>query len=237
MTPWLLTLFALALAGVLHLRLARQMVLVAQASHELRGALCSLQLRAEASGVKALAWDLRRAALALDDLALANRLRRARDRRREVDLAELAEQIGSAWGERVLAAVVPVTVVADPARLGQALANLVANALEHGDGPVRLCVRRLGGRARVEVSDGGPGLPAAVPDLVRAARRRRTSRGHGLAVAARIADSHGGRLLTAPSEQGACLVLELPVAPAPAQPLRSALGWRRSGPADSGGAA
>jgi K+-sensing histidine kinase KdpD len=35
--------------------------------------------------------------------------------------------------------------------------------------------------------------------------------GHGLPVAASVAAAHGGRLLSAPSERGARLVLELPL--------------------------
>jgi two-component system sensor histidine kinase MtrB len=224
MTPWLITLFALALAAALHLRLVRQMVLVAQAAHELRGALCSLQLRA----VPGIEWDVRRATLALDDLAESNRLRRAADRRREFDLTELAACVAAAW--RVPVVGEPLLVCADPARVGQALANLVANAAEHGQGAVELTVRRRDGRARVEVGDGGPGLPAAVADLTRAARRRRTPRGHGLAVAARVAESHGGRLLAEHGARGASVVLELPAAADAAtavtrRPVRGPLGW------------
>ncbi len=74
--------------------------------------------------------------------------------------------------------------------------------------------------ARVEVIDTGPGLPATVAELTRGAQRGRGRRGRGLAIAAAVAAGHGGRLSAAPSEQGARLVLELPVVrrrrPAPA---------------------
>jgi hypothetical protein len=43
-------------------------------------------------------------------------------------------------------------------------------------------------------------------------------RGHGLAIAARVAEHHGGRLLTAPVSTGACLVLELPRHDPPSPP-------------------
>jgi signal transduction histidine kinase len=71
----------------------------------------------------------------------------------------------------------------------------------------------VAGHVRVEVSDVGPGLPAPIPRLVAAARGRRTTRGHGLAIAASIAERHGGRLTAAPSTRGARIVLELPEAP------------------------
>jgi len=64
----------------------------------------------------------------------------------------------------------------------------------------------------VVVSDLGPGLPAPVAELCRRTRRGRGARGRGLAIAAAVARAHGGRLASAPSQQGARLVLELPAA-------------------------
>jgi signal transduction histidine kinase len=62
---------------------------------------------------------------------------------------------------------------------------------------------------RIEVRDHGPGLPGPVASLAgKPAHAER--RGHGLAIAARVARRHGGRLLTAPVSSGACVVLELP---------------------------
>ncbi len=67
--------------------------------------------------------------------------------------------------------------------------------------------------SRIEVRDAGPGLPAPMDELVVAARGRRSARGHGLAIAAAVAESHGGRLASLPATRGAHLVLELPAAP------------------------
>jgi signal transduction histidine kinase len=64
----------------------------------------------------------------------------------------------------------------------------------------------------VEVRDHGPGLQAPVAELIAAARGRRSPRGHGLAIAAAVAEHHRGRLSSAPAERGAHLVLELPAA-------------------------
>ena len=104
----------------------------------------------------------------------------------------------TAWGDRV--------------RLAQATRNLLANAIEHGGGDV--CVRGRGDGAtlRVEVTDSGRGLPAPVAELVRRPRAGRGTRGRGLAIAAAIAERHGGRIAAAPSDRGARLVLELPAA-------------------------
>jgi signal transduction histidine kinase len=107
-------------------------------------------------------------------------------------------------------AAVPATVVADPFRLAQAVTNLVANAAEHGGGTVRVRVGSTDDRVRVEVADGGPGLPAPVRDL--AGRSRNGRRGHGLAIALGIAEQLGGRLAAVPASAGARLVLDLPAA-------------------------
>jgi signal transduction histidine kinase len=117
-----------------------------------------------------------------------------------------------------------VAVVADRLRLAQATGNLIANAIEHGGGDVEVRARLEGSAVRIEVIDGGPGLPAPVAQLIRRARRGRGIggrgipgrgiRGRGLAIAAEVAAAHGGHLGVAPSDRGARMVLELPLAAA-----------------------
>ncbi len=223
---WALTL-ALALAAVAAARRARRAgTLAARASHELRGpltaaqlALDGLTLRGEVDAQRTLALELqlRRARLALDDLVQAPSGRVAPDRPRAVPLAGLAAELALAW--RPVAAAVgrelrvgsepcPVgAVLADPTRLAQAAGNLVANALEHGDGAVRLRVCETAGRARIEVADDGAGLPLPLDELVASARG---PRGLGLGISAGIAERCGGTL----SAHGAALTLELPLATA-----------------------
>jgi signal transduction histidine kinase len=208
------------------LRARGRLVLVAHACHELRGPLCAARLALaglaagrDAARVAAIDVELRRATLALDDLAAARHGRRARERIEAVDVAALVRAAAESWrpvaaahgaGLAVVAVDPGALVRGDRVRLAQACANLVANAAEHGGGLVRVRVQRRDGRVRVEVGDDGPGLPAALASLCSRSPQREPGRGHGLAIAAAIAQGHGGRLATAPAAKGARVVLELP---------------------------
>lgn len=193
---------------------------VARAGHDIRGPLCTARLALEAlepcARVVAIDLELRRASLALDDLTGARRGRRAVDRWERVDLGRLLAAAAPAWDalarrfDASLSFCGDARVAGDPLRLAQACANLVSNAIEHGGGRVDVSVTAAGGRAGVHVVDAGDGLPAPLPSLLAAARGRRTTRGHGLAIAAGIAARHGGRLLEVPGPTGAHLVLDLP---------------------------
>jgi DNA-binding response OmpR family regulator len=225
---WLLALAGLGLAGFYGFELRRRRELVARACHELRGPLTAAHLALFAGArhgeappprLAAIELELKRAAVALDDLAAARRGRRAADRDEPVDVGDLLAYQAATW--RVVASVFncrlelvesgPGALVrGDRVRLAQAVGNLVANALEHGAGRVELLARSQGDRVRIEVADEGPGLPAPVGDLTRRPRAGRGRRGRGLAIAADIADRHGGRLVAAPSSRGARLALELP---------------------------
>jgi signal transduction histidine kinase len=215
---------------------ARSMELVARSCHELRGPLSAarlgLALGQRGDGLasltlRAIDLELERAALALDDLAGVHDPRNSGAPRRhdrsdqaDVDLHDVLAQSVEAWRATALTRGAdltlrwsdgPAVVRGDRLRLAQATGNLIANAIEHGGGVVEV---RGGGddtTVRVEVIDGGPGLPAPVAELARRARAGRGARGRGLAIAAAIAEEHDGRLAAAPSERGARLVLELPV--------------------------
>ena len=219
--------FVLALGAAYELRRRRE--LVARACHELRGPLTAVRLglatmerrrEAPAERLAMLDLELRRAGLALDDFAAARSGRRLIDRTEPVEVAELLEQqyeswrvVAGAFHSRVLLGeLLPGTIVdGDRLRLAQAVSNLVANALEHGPGRIELTARAVGHRhVRIEVIDEGPGLPASMAELTRKARGGRGRRGRGLAIAAEIAERHGGRLVAAPAPRGARIGLELP---------------------------
>jgi signal transduction histidine kinase len=173
--------------------LQRRLELVARADHELRRPLTALLLAAE-RGMPPGA-ELERVQLGLEDLAAARAGRRAVVRREAVDLFDVtrAAARGSAavdWGAG------RATVRTDPRRLAQALGNLVANAAEHGRGPVVVRGHRAGTSVRIEVADRGPGIPGG--------RRRRGAR--GLTIAEAAAQDAGARL-----EASGHPVIDIPV--------------------------
>ena len=221
MTAVLVITLAAACAALMARATARQ-ELVARACHEVRGPLTAAHLALEAmqrrdeiapGPAASLEAQLRRARLALADLEVAPRGRRAPDRLDAVPVSGFLAQLALAWGPVAAARgrelnvdcnAAGAALLADRERLGQAAGNLVANALEHGAGPVSVRARASGARVRLEVRDAGAGLPAPVGELM---RRRRGARGRGLAIAAGIAERYGGRLTTAPS----AVVLDLPL--------------------------
>jgi signal transduction histidine kinase len=239
----------LTVAGVVRSRSFGYSQAVARACHELRGPLTAVQLGLEVafrSGqlpderVRALDLELGRATLALDDLSdvwqggpVPGRWQAGE--REEIDVARfLADSVEALRGAaaargvelRLATSGSRAVLCGERLRLAQATGNLIANAIEHGGGVVDISWRLERSTIRIEVVDGGAGLPAPVTELVRAGslRHRRwksgvlpgrcrvSRRGHGLAIASAVAAAHGGRLAAAPSERGARLVLELPVA-------------------------
>jgi len=226
-----------AAAAVRH-SLAARMEAVARASHELRGPLTAARLglelglrpgRPSSARLRAIELELARATLALDDLSQASRgsLHRVRvpvHAREPVDAAQLLAESVEAWRGAAAARGLDVrmrwsgpaaVVLGDRLRLAQATGNLLANAIEHGGGSIQVHGRAERSRVRIEVLDGGAGLSAPVDELTRRGRRGNRSaapRGRGLAIVSAVAAAHGGRLAAAPSEHGARLVLELPLA-------------------------
>lgn len=221
---WIVAAWGIAVVVVQRRSLGGRAELVARACHELRGPLTAARLGMHFLGdhprVHAIDAELRRVGRALDDLDAARAGRRARDEEESIEVSRLLADAALAWdpvarehGTRVhVDGAEGLVVRGDRTRLAQACGNLLANAVEHGDGAIELRARAVGRRVRIEVADSGPGLPAPVARLVARARRGRGSRGRGLAIASEIAVRHGGRLAAAPSAGGARLMLDLPAA-------------------------
>jgi signal transduction histidine kinase len=196
------------------LALGRRLELVASAEHELRGPLAALTLAAARSRpVQATVVEsqLERARVALADLAEARRGRRALARTGRHELRELAERAAAGWtgaGAHITLdwRAGQAAVEADPARISQALGNLLSNALEHGEGRVAVRGMRQGSDLRIEIADRGPGF------VERFCPRR--GRGRGLAIAALAVEESGGRMRIGSDRDGAVVAVELPLADA-----------------------
>ncbi|MBJ7348093.1 MAG: hypothetical protein JHC87_05940 [Thermoleophilaceae bacterium] len=92
----------------------------------------------------------------------------------------------------------------------QALSNLLANALRHGDGDIEVRAEATSSVVRIAVTDHGDGLASPLNTLLK--RSAGGEHGHGLPISAAALRSLGGRLSSAPSPHGARLVMELPLA-------------------------
>jgi signal transduction histidine kinase len=200
------TLAALLTATALLFALRRSRRRAARTAHEVRQPLTAAHLALHAAArrgdvpprfVAALELELRRAAL-----ALADPRRAAPD---DVDLHDLLATQAQTWREVAAAHGATLTlepgpgtlvVHADALRLAQATGNVVANAIEHGGGTIAIRTRLVGDRIRIEVADGGPGLPASIAEL---SRRPRGAHGHGLSIAAAALRHTGGHLAPSPS--------------------------------------
>ena len=217
---------------------------VADASHELRTPLTSIRGYAElfrhgaaerpedlAVAMRRIEEEAARMGVLVDDLLLLARLDQGRPlERAPVDLARLAADAvadtRAAAPDREVDLTVggPVVVLGDEARLRQVAANLLTNARVHTPPgtPVHVRVGASDGRARLEVADEGPGLPAEHATRVferffrldQARSRATGGAGLGLSIVAALAEAHGGRAFLEPGwTRGANFVVELPLAP------------------------
>jgi signal transduction histidine kinase len=143
----------------------------------------------------------------------------------EIDLAEIARAVCELYepvaDERGSALTLeldgPVPVRGDRHLLSQAAANLVDNALKYAaSGAVTVAARRVGGEARLEVADHGPGIPPEHRERVfdrfvrLEASRSTPGQGLGLSLVRAVARQHGGGVRLEDNEPGLRAVLALP---------------------------
>ncbi len=145
------------------------------------------------------------------------------------DLAELyapaAEEAGLSltWQYDPAA---PVDIRANRQLIGQAISNLIENAIKYGapaagastnDAAITVALRIAGSRAEVIVADRGPGIAEADRDravrrFVRLeASRTKPGTGLGLSLVAAVARLHGGELRLEDNRPGLRAVLSLPM--------------------------
>ncbi|WP_339913271.1 ATP-binding protein [uncultured Brevundimonas sp.] len=187
-----------------HMR--RRSQTVAAIAHDLRTPLTRLRFRAEQ------APDSVRDRMAADieemDALIATAMAYVRgevapDRSEPFDLAELAADCATGFSETganvTFRGDALLPVVADPAALRRALANLIANAVKFGGG-ARVGAAALDGTAVITIEDDGPGLAESELEAVfepfyrgeRSRNRETGGAGLGLSVARQAARAHGG---------------------------------------------
>ncbi|MDX2088391.1 MAG: HAMP domain-containing sensor histidine kinase [Kofleriaceae bacterium] len=142
-----------------------------------------------------------------------------------IDLMLLADgvverAIASSQRPRVTLIASPsVVVMADAARIERVLANLLVNALNYtmAHSSIYIVVEAYPDRARVSVSDEGPGIsPEDASFVFQKFRRAPTSQGRdgyglGLDVSRKIIEAHGGRIgLDSRPGDGSQFYFELP---------------------------
>jgi two-component system, OmpR family, sensor kinase len=196
--------------------------LVDLTSHELRTplgvaraeaslALARRRSRAELEeGMQVVARQLDWMSRLSDDLLVLARSQRGQVpvRRTPVDLRAVLEGCCEAWLARAAARGIGLTLTAadgvvvevDPDRLGQAVGNLLDNALRHtpAGGSVHIVATVDGPQLRVVVEDSGPGFDAGVladafqPYVRGNGDATGSGAGLGLAIVQAVAESHGG---------------------------------------------
>lgn len=197
----------------------RERRFVSDASHELRTPLSVLKTEVEVALRKDSPPEVLRAALQVageeadrlsqlaQDLLLVARSDSGQMEldRRDLLARNLLEDVRRRFRVRARESGRPLVVdadegalTADAARLGQALSNLVDNALRHGAGTVTLRARTQNGAVELGVLDEGPGVPASfIPQAFERFSRAQSGRtgdgaGLGLAIVELIAAAHGG---------------------------------------------
>jgi signal transduction histidine kinase len=144
------------------------------------------------------------------------------------DVAELYEPVAEEKGvELTVDAPGPVTLKANRELLGQALANLVDNALKYADPAehesrrltIVLSAKRDGDNVVLAVADNGPGIPPAdrqrvLQRFVRLEESRsQPGSGLGLSLVAAVARLHHGDIELGDANPGLVVTLRLPINP------------------------
>ena len=211
-----------SMLGRLEESLERERDFVADASHELRTPLAILKAELELAetdpdlgpaGLRetllSAQEEVDRLTRLADDLLVAARADRGEIsiRRETARLDELIARVAARFKRTLDAAGRtveietdgPLSAEVDPLRVEQITANLLDNAIRHGEGRVRIGAERTpGGSVVLEVSDEGTGLP---PDFAATAFERFSrpdsgrsggGAGLGLAIVRALARAHGG---------------------------------------------
>ncbi len=214
---------------------------VAIASHELRTPLTAIAMLVEwlrrqkdvpprrAEKIEKIGRQVQRMTALAGSLLDLSRMRAGRIevQPERVDLVALAKRVTEDLSEIAargrssvaLHADGPVECVCDRRRTEQALVNLVSNALKFAPGTIDVDVFRDGERARIRVSDQGPGIaPEHLPKLFDRFERGgatagRSGLGLGLYITRRVVDAQGGTIdVQSRLGEGTTFTVSLPLA-------------------------
>ena len=220
----------------------RQRRFAADASHELRSPLTSARTQLEialaypdrtdwaATGRDVLIELARLETLASDLLQVAKLRAATVGRQDPVAINEILDE--EVRAQPATGAAVdytdrgtPLIVTGDRELLVRVIRNLLGNAQRHAHSRITVAATSDGETVTVQIANDGPAIPADRHDEIFVPFTRlddaRSSdeggAGLGLAIARRIAQDHGGTLVSEPVATGALFVLRLPAAP-PATP-------------------
>jgi signal transduction histidine kinase len=141
----------------------------------------------------------------------------------EVDLAAMLRDLQEMYGALADEGDVEIRVDAPDSLvlrvhrelIGQALANLIDNALKYGGGHIVLSAARAGHGAVLTVADNGPGIPAGQREAALRrfgrldAARHESGAGLGLSLVAAVARLHGGALMLGDNAPGLTVSITL----------------------------
>jgi two-component system, OmpR family, sensor kinase len=219
--------------------LAREREFVADAGHELRTPLAILKLELELAmsadsphedlepRLRSVAEEVDRLAKLADDLLVIAHAEQGRLplEKRRVEARLLLDTVAARFAAparrsgRALTvrSADGITLAADPARLEQALTNMISNSLRHAEGTIVLSAAERDGFVEFHVLDEGPGfdssfIPRAFDRFSRAdPARSGHGAGVGLSIVRVIAEAHGGHASIRNRQlQGADVWVQLP---------------------------
>jgi signal transduction histidine kinase len=201
--------------------LKAQKALLANASHELRSPLARLRIAVElwlaqpgADLQEEIVRNLAEIDQLVEEILLASRLDHSGSAARSapVDLLGLAAEEAARVGVCVADmpdGAGPIEIDGDATLLRRLIRNLLENAAKHGRRPIQISVSRAGDKARLVVSDRGPGIAPGERERVFEPFYRPVGRaesaggwGLGLSLVRQIAQRHGGRVVCEAQEGG-----------------------------------